>query len=211
MESNKLYCDNSLELIETLDQSPDLVILHPPDIFDTTYDWPEYVGFLKEIYLKCWNKLGENGVLVSCTTDRKHKGIMSKHFEIMKFMEGQRLLNYKIWVKTLKANLFIPTFAHILVYAKGKAGNNQYPEFRPDVWCIDQEKVAGYPGKDNFPGELARRIIVNYTNENDLVFDPFVGSGTSCKVAKDLKRYYIGFDISQEFITLAEKRIESQT
>ena len=45
-------------------------------------------------------------------------------------------------------------------------------------------------------------------NEGDVVFDPFVGSGTTCKMAKLNNRKYIGIDISEEYCDIARKRLE---
>ena len=207
MEVNTLYCGDSLVLIDELDLRPDLIIMHPPDIGNFNYTKEQYVGFLKTIYNKCWDKLATNGTLVSVNTDRKQKGIFAKHFEIMKIMEERHLINYKILAKSLKTNLFVPTFSHVLFYAKGKAVNNKVADFSPDVWLLKGEKIKGYPAKDNFPSLLAERIILNCSKENSLVLDPFVGSGTVAVSAKKLGRNYLGFDISNEFIELSKQRL----
>jgi len=49
--------------------------------------------------------------------------------------------------------------------------------------------------------------IISWSNEGDLVFDPFVGSGTTPKMAKKNKRGYLGFDVSPKYINIAKKRI----
>lgn len=58
-----------------------------------------------------------------------------------------------------------------------------------------------------FPQSLVRDHILSWSNEGDLVLDPFMGSGTTAKVARALKRNYIGFDISQEYVDKANKRM----
>ena len=58
-----------------------------------------------------------------------------------------------------------------------------------------------------FPSALARDHIISWSNEGDIVLDPMCGSGTTCKVALQLKRNYIGIDISDEYCELAKKRI----
>jgi DNA modification methylase len=55
------------------------------------------------------------------------------------------------------------------------------------------------------------RIVQASSNENDVVLDPFVGSGTTCKVARDLKRHWIGIDINPEYIKMSEERIANGT
>jgi site-specific DNA-methyltransferase (adenine-specific)/site-specific DNA-methyltransferase (cytosine-N4-specific) len=59
-----------------------------------------------------------------------------------------------------------------------------------------------------FPPSLPGWFIKLFTKEGDLVLDPFVGSGTTCLVAKQLNRHYIGIDAQKEFITLAKNRLE---
>jgi site-specific DNA-methyltransferase (adenine-specific) len=59
-----------------------------------------------------------------------------------------------------------------------------------------------------FPEQLAADHILSWSNEGDFVLDPMCGSGTTCKMAAKLNRKYIGFDISQEYCSIAEKRIQ---
>ena len=59
-----------------------------------------------------------------------------------------------------------------------------------------------------FPEELAEDHILSWSNENDIVLDPMVGSGTTSKMAKLNKRNFIGFDINEEYIDISNKRIE---
>ena len=57
------------------------------------------------------------------------------------------------------------------------------------------------------PEKLLAKIILASSNENDVIFDPFVGSGTTSVVAKKLNRRYIGIDIDEEYCLLTEKRL----
>ena len=59
-----------------------------------------------------------------------------------------------------------------------------------------------------FPQSIVRDHILSWSNEGDLVLDPFMGSGTTAKVARALGRKYIGFEISQEYVDLANKRLQ---
>ena len=61
-----------------------------------------------------------------------------------------------------------------------------------------------------FPEKLAQDHIISWSNEGDLVYDPFVGSGTTTKMAKILGRNYIGTDISREYCEIARKRLAQQ-
>ena len=59
-----------------------------------------------------------------------------------------------------------------------------------------------------FPEKLAETLIEAFSNPNELVYDPFMGSGTTAKMSIINQRNYIGSEISQEYCTIAEKRIE---
>lgn len=58
-----------------------------------------------------------------------------------------------------------------------------------------------------FPEQLASDHIQTWTNHGDTVLDCFNGSGTTCKMAKELGRHYIGIDVNQKYCDLAEKRL----
>lgn len=89
------------------------------------------------------------------------------------------------------------------------------PEFSPrnNIWKYNVGKGFNSSDKEShehpaiFPEQLAEDHILSWSNENDIVLDPFVGSGTTCKMAKKNKRNYIGIDISKEYCELAEKII----
>lgn len=58
------------------------------------------------------------------------------------------------------------------------------------------------------PEKLLAKIILASSNENDVVFDPFLGSGTTSVVAKKLNRHFLGIEIDEKYASLAEKRLE---
>ena len=61
-----------------------------------------------------------------------------------------------------------------------------------------------------FPEKLARDHIWTWSNEGDIVYDPFMGSGTTGKMAVNLKRHYIGSEISEEYAKKAVRRIKAE-
>jgi site-specific DNA-methyltransferase (adenine-specific) len=67
-----------------------------------------------------------------------------------------------------------------------------------NVW-----EIANTSNKTNhkaiFPMELAKRHILTWSNEGELVYDPFAGSGTTLKAAKELKRNYLGNEINEQY------------
>lgn len=60
-----------------------------------------------------------------------------------------------------------------------------------------------------FPEQLAHDHIISWSNEGDIVLDPFSGSGTTCKMAKKLNRNYIGIEVAKEYCDIAEQRINA--
>jgi len=76
---------------------------------------------------------------------------------------------------------------------------------RNNWWYIPTERGT-HPAV--FPEKLANDHIISWSNEGDLVYDPFMGSGTTAKMAKINKRNYIGSEISKEYCEIAKKRIE---
>ncbi len=62
-----------------------------------------------------------------------------------------------------------------------------------------------------FPEQLAEDHIKSWSNEGDLVLDPFMGSGTTAKMAKLNNRNFIGFELSKEYCDLATKRVSAQS
>ena len=82
-----------------------------------------------------------------------------------------------------------------------------------DWWEINQVKnVSKGAGGHScpIPEEVARRIILSTTKVGDLVVDPFCGSGTILKVAKELGRNYLGFELSEKYIKIAESRVRQE-
>jgi len=71
------------------------------------------------------------------------------------------------------------------------------------------EAAFGHPAI--FPDVLARRHIATWSNPGDLVLDPFSGSGTTAKAAKELGRRFLGLEINPEYCAIAERRIAQET
>lgn len=72
-----------------------------------------------------------------------------------------------------------------------------------DVWKIPTTQTNDDAHPAPFPDAIARRAIKLTTEPGDIVFDPFAGSGTTCRVAAELGRKYIGFELHPEFATAA--------
>ena len=80
-----------------------------------------------------------------------------------------------------------------------------------DVWEMqpEQAKRVGHPAP--FPVELPERLIRLYTYEDDLVLDPFMGSGTSLVAAAKTLRRYVGYDLDPAYAEIARERVRAVT
>lgn len=80
--------------------------------------------------------------------------------------------------------------------------------YRYNIWeyCVSNNDKTKHPAP--FPETLAEEHIVSWSNEDDLVYDPFGGSGTTVKMAHKWKRKSIMSEISLEYCQIAKKRIE---
>ena len=80
---------------------------------------------------------------------------------------------------------------------------------RTNIWNIQPQKLSRHPAA--FPEQLAADHIRLWSNEGDVVLDCFIGSGTTAIAALKLNRKYIGFEISQEYVDIANERIKNET
>lgn len=78
-----------------------------------------------------------------------------------------------------------------------------------DVWEIPPESARRVNHPAPFPVELPERLIDLYTYRDDLVLDPFMGSGSTLVAAKRRGRRYIGYDLDPAYVALARSRVES--
>lgn len=112
---------------------------------------------------------------------------------------------------------------YILIFSKGnykRERDKEEKEFRHDnitkeefiewtksVWTMNTEsaKRIGHPAP--FPEELPNRLIKLFSFTNDIVIDPFMGSGTTAIAAIKNNRNFVGYEINKEYINLANNRI----
>lgn len=78
-----------------------------------------------------------------------------------------------------------------------------------EVWRINAKPMKEHPAP--FPLELVNQCILSTTEENDLVLDPYIGSGTTAVACKMLGRNYIGIELNPEYVKIAEERLRGTT
>ncbi len=87
-------------------------------------------------------------------------------------------------------------------------GSERYRDME-DVWVIKREYWRGEkktPTK--LPSEIIKKILQYASLENDLVFDPFLGSGQVAVVSKEMNRKFLGFEIVKDYFDFAKKRLD---
>jgi site-specific DNA-methyltransferase (adenine-specific) len=109
---------------------------------------------------------------------------------------------------------------YILVFCKGTfkrqnpakrentINRDEFLEYNKSVWnfAAESARKIGHPAP--FPVELPRRLIQLYTFENEIVLDPFMGSGQTAIAALKSRRHYVGYEIDQTYLDLATLRIQ---
>ena len=102
----------------------------------------------------------------------------------------------------------------IIVFAKRDAISRKfnYCNFERgtlnDVWRIKRgKKVTNLHGA-TFPEELVEKILTNFSRERDVVYDPFMGTGTTAVVCKKMNRRFIGSEIVSSYVEVAKERLK---
>ena len=159
----------------------DYVFTSPPDFKELEIDPSDtdsYSKFLMTVFKELAPTLN---LITVCFTDRKfNSGIISKHTILINLMNsiGWNVKSNKIWVKSLKVNLYCLNYANVLTFSYG------------------------------MPTSVPRRCVANYTNENDIVYDPFTGSGTTAVAACELNRRFVGCELNRQTWEICNIRLD---
>ena len=81
------------------------------------------------------------------------------------------------------------------------------------LWIIpERDKTGKHDGfyHGNFVPQIPRQLISRYTKKNEVVFDPFVGSGTTAYEAESLGRHFIGIDIQPELVKYVKNKVDNK-
>ncbi len=137
--------------------------------------------------------------------------LFPKHYAILWFSKSKTKTFNKQYIPVKRCRVCNNTIKNYGgKYKKMKEINGEKVVVLTDVWD-DIHRVKHKKNKhrkaNELPEPLMERIIKLYTNENDIIVDPFVGSGTTCVASKKLNRNYIGFEINPDYIEIANKRI----
>lgn len=206
---------------------------NPYNLYNDNKEHDEYIGWLKDIFAECERVLKEGARICINVGDGKN-GAVSTHSDIIQMMThgiGYIPMATIVWRKCQVAGRtawgsfnspscpsFPTPFEYILVFAKGDRklqekgetdlDKEEFVKWAYGEWTFapeSKQKVYGHPAM--FPEELPKRCIKMFSWIGATVLDPLSGAGTTAVVAKKLNRNYIGFEISPEYIKIAEDRL----
>ena len=199
LEVNKIYCANCLDLMKDIpDKSVDLILTDPP--------------FGIGMHIQIGKKKGERGDKWDASdwdNFRPDKRYFDELFRVSKnqiiwggnYFDLPATRCFLIWDKVQRIDFAdcemawtsFGTSARIYSFARSNMQGFRFPERK-------------HPTQKPVP--LYQWCIKNYSKETDLILDPFCGSGTTCLAAKMLGRRFIGIDISQAYVDIAEERLK---
>jgi len=114
-------------------------------------------------------------------------GVMNTAFEFIIILSNYKPEKRKFYDSKIKGNF------NNVIYGNNASSN-----------------VFAKEHKATFPIYLPEQIIQNFTNEGDIILDPFLGTGTTCVACNRFNRKYIGIDISKEYCKIAEERLRQK-
>ncbi|MBI4690736.1 MAG: site-specific DNA-methyltransferase [Nitrospirae bacterium] len=205
-------------------------------VYDENLTMDEYRAFLKRVWAETKRVLvtGGRACINIANLGRKpyiplHTFIIEDMLDLGFLMRGEVIWNKAssgspstAWGSWLSAQN--PTLRdiheYILIFSKDNfsRGSQQHKkstitrdeflEFTKSVWTFSAEPATkvGHPAP--FPVELPYRLIQLYTFKEDIVLDPFAGSGQAAIAAIKTGRHYVGYDTNKEYVKLSERRIE---
>ena len=136
-----------------------------------------------------------------------HKSNPMPNFRGVRFTNATETL---IWAKKSERQKKY-TFNHQVM--KQLNGGKQMTSVWQIPLCTGKERIKDEQGKKAHstqkPEALLQRVILSSSSESDLVLDPFLGSGTTCAVAKKLNRRSIGIEQEPNYVEIAENRLQS--
>jgi len=238
---NQIITKSSENMNELIDNCISLTVTSPPynigkdsdeDLSDNDY-WEMITKVFKEVY-----RVTESGgrlVVNVANLGRKPYIPFSKYFIEIILQIGFLMRGEIIWQKSKGANanfawgswlspsnpVIRDIHEYCLVFSKDSMKNStkgestiekeEFMESTLSIWNISpaRAKKIGHPAP--FPVELAKRFINLYSFKNDLILDPFIGSGSTAIAAKLLNRDYIGYELNPEYVKIAKNRLENET
>jgi modification methylase len=206
--------------------------------YDNDLTLEEYLAFLMRVWKETYRVLVPGGRACINVANLGRKPYIPLHASIMRDMidMGFLMRGEIIWEKGASASTSTAwgswqsatnptlrdTHEYILVFSKGSfrrdkmdgrtstISKDEFLEFTKSVWGFPSEsaKKVGHPAP--FPVELPYRLIQLYTFSDEIVLDPFMGSGQTALAALKAARHFVGYELSEEYCQLANRRIQTR-
>ena len=221
MEDIKLYCDDCLNIMKQIDnESIDLIVTDPPYLikYKTNHRKNKNHNFCSEIlnddneqliidYIReCYRILKNNTAMyMFCNCDKVD--FFKQELE----NAGFKIKNMIIWVKNnwtagdLKAQ-FGKQYEIIFLVNKGRKYFNG--KRITDVWMFDRISGKKQLHQNQKPVDLLKQCILKHSDENDVIFDGFMGSGSTGVACIETGRKFIGVELDKKYFEIAKERIE---
>lgn len=203
--------------------------------YDGDLSLNEYRTLLKNVFKETYKKLATGGRACINVANLGRKPYIPLHSYIIEDMReiGFHMRGEIIWNKASSASpstawgswqsaanpVLRDIHEYILIFSKESFSRKRehknntitkedFLEWTKSVWTFPavSAHMIGHPAP--FPEELPHRLIQLYTFKEDVVLDPFCGSGTACLAALKDGRHYIGYDIEPAYVKLANQRIK---
>ena len=226
MELNKIYKQDCVEFMENCQpQMFDMIVTSPPynfggfsrdhikknyDIYSDDMPEDEYREWIQRVLAGCSRVLKEGGTLYW-----NHKGKYSDWTYNPPYwvvdLCGLNLYQYIVWAHNggpdVRTEKFFPRYEDIFMFVKGKTPAYFNPEAAQlgNVWYIPHGYDKVHPAP--FPVAIAQRAIYASCPPGGVVYDPFMGSGTTAVAAITEKMNFVGTEISKKYINYANERI----
>ncbi len=230
---DKFICGNAVDIMKLIpDGAVDLVVTSPPynlknstgngmkdgrggkwssaalingySHYDDNMPHEKYVEWQRECLSEMLRIISNEGAIFYNHKWRVQAGLLQDRHDIVSGFPVRQII---IWKRKGGINFnpgyFLPTYEVIYLIAKPKFKLAKKANAYGDVWEFGQESKNKHPAP--FPEELIERIISS-TNAK-IILDPFMGSGTTAVVSKNLGRKFIGIDISPEYCHMGQERL----
>jgi len=225
LELNKIYCMDCLEGLKLIpDNSIDLVLTDPP--FNVNIDYEEHQDNMDDGEYGKWcakwiqllyDKMKVGGATIIFTGDKKIYPVQKAIHENTEFTFHHFLKWHKPnGQRALSGTVFFNRTELAFVLSKGKMNQDRINRKQLYSDTIIQHNTlptdidaCDHPCRR--PVALYSKIIRGFTNEGDTVLDPFMGSGTTAVACKQLQRNFIGFELSQKYVDIANRRLQQDT
>lgn len=228
MEYDYIECGDCLELLKQIpDKSIDLIVTDPPYLIKNTTAGgkSDLAKSIQGMNNEIKNNNLTNGFDISILDELVR--VMKKP-NIYIWCNGKQIPMYIeyfiknkgftfdiiIWNKTnatpLFNNKYLTDKEYCLYFRKGGYCNPSCYEEAKTVYYqpinIKDKKKYSHPTIK--PLNIIETLIKNSSKENDIVLDPFLGSGTTCVACVNKNRHYIGFELSEEYFNIACQRLD---